>query len=327
MARNGIIKTGKAMTALRLANIVHADEPMIAIEHAGELLDVRALEERFAIDWSPTRFTDQANRFRHRVFSLGMAGLEEIAECLGSSPGPRQAVLNRAACLFRPPTIETPALAEFSVLAEDDVPRFRWGNTRCLRGHEAPLPLPEDEPAPQLSLQVAAIIGDELDHASVEESERSIAGFAPLCLWSFPSRHRVSPGWGAFRIGQLGPYLVAGIVADPSHWGLSIRVNGETVVQAKGRSWRTSFAEMVALASEAAHLAPGDIIASGPLARTSSDGRRALQAGDDIEAEIDELGTLCGTLVASGQRSRFLDRMGPSSDSHRAKTLPPRGPA
>ncbi len=314
---------GSAMTSLRLANVVYADEPMIAIEHAGELLSVRALEERFAVDWSPARFTEQANEFRYRVFSLGMAGLEEIVECLGENAGPREAVLIRSRCLFRPPTVELPALAEFSVLAEDDVPRFRWGNSRCLRGHEAPLPVPEDEPSPQLSVQVAAILLEELHHAGVEESARCIAGFAPLCLWSFPSRHRVSPGWGAFRLGQLGPCLVANRDADPSRWDVTIRVNGQTVVQAQARPWRTSFPEMVALASEAADLAPGDIIASGPLARTSSDGRRSLRPGDEIEAEIGGLGLLSGVLVPSGEHSRFLDRG--ASDSTKAKTLPPRG--
>lgn len=295
------------MTTLRLANVVFDGAPVLALEHAGQLLRVSVLEERFAIDWSPARFTDQASQFRHRVFSLGMAGLDEIVECLGEGPGPREAVLDRAACLFLPPTTDSPLLAEFSVLAEDDIPRFRWGNSRCLRGHEAPLPIPGDEPAPQLSVQVAAIVGEDLSHASVEEAARGIAGFAPLCLWSFPSRNRVSPGWGAFRIGQLGPYLVATAKEpDPSTWNARIRVNGQTVVRATARAWKTSFAQMAALASEAADLVPGDIIASGPLARTTSDGRRALQAHDTIVAEIEGLGELAGTLVASDRRSRFL---------------------
>jgi len=294
------------MTNLRLANVVYDDEPMIAIEHAEELLSVMVLEERFAIEWSPTRFTDQANGFRHRVFSLGMAGLDEIVDCLGEGPGPREALLERSQCLFRPPTTDNPALAEFSVLAEDDVPRFRWGNGRCLRGNGAPLPIPPDEPAPQLSVQVAAILSDDLNNASVEEAQRAIAGFAPLSLWTFPSRNRVSPGWGSFRIGQLGPCLVAHGADDPSKWNVSIRINGQQVVRAPGKKWRNSFAEMIALASEAAELVAGDIVASGPLARTSSDGRRALQPGDEIESTIEGLGTLSGTLVASDQPSRFL---------------------
>lgn len=294
------------MTKLRLANVVYDDEPTIAIEHAGELLSVAVLEERFALDWSPARFTDQADRFHHRVFSLSMAGLDEIVECLGSGSGPREAVLERSRCLFLPPTRVDPALLEFTVLAEDDIPRFRWGNGRCLRGHEAPLPVPSDEPAPQLSVQIAAILKDELDYATVQEAGRAIAGFTPMCVWSLPTRNRVSPGWGAFRIGQIGPCLVAEGSEDPTSWSVTIRVNGQIVVRAQGRAWRNSFAEMCAFASEAAPLTAGDVVTSGPLARTTSDGRRALQPGDRIEASIEGLGTLGGTIVASERRSRFL---------------------
>lgn len=311
------------MASLRLANVVYAGEPLIAIEHLGELFSVRKLEECFALEWSPTHFTDRANEYRQRVFSLGMAGLIELAESLGDLPGPRQAVLDRTLCLYRPPTVDSPALAEFSVLAEDEVPRFRWGNSRCLRGHEAPLPISDDEPSPQLSVQVGAILIDELDHATEEQSDRAIGGFTLLSLWSYPSRNRVSPGWGSFRLGQLGPVLVANQAQDPSRWTVSIRVNGQTVVQASSKPWRTSFPQMVALASEAAALAPGDIIASGPLARTSSDGRRSLRAGDRIEAEVAGLGVLSGVIVPSNHKSRFLSQA--MGEGDKAKTLPPRG--
>ncbi|MFW5740616.1 MAG: fumarylacetoacetate hydrolase family protein [Myxococcota bacterium] len=294
------------MKVLRLANVVYNDEPMMALEHAGELLSVMALEERFAIDWSPARFTDQADRFRHRVFSLGMAGLDELVEYLGDGPGPREAVLEPARCLYMPPTREDPALLEFAVSAEDAVPRFRWGNGRCLRGHEAPLPVPPDEPAPQLSVQVSAILGDELEHASAQQARRAIAGYCPLCVWSWPTRNRISPGWGAFRIGQLGPCLVSGIDEDPITWDVTIRVNRQDVVRSAGRSWQSSFADMISFASEAAHLMAGDVISSGPLARTTSDGRRALQPGDVVEVEVGQLGSLSGTLVTSDRRSRFL---------------------
>ena len=312
------------MTTFRIANVIHANEPLIVIEHAGELLSVKALEQRFAVEWSPSQFTDCSFLFRHRVFSLGMAGLEELAEILDDrdldsdsvrdATVPKEAVIDKSKCLFLPPTVESPALAEFFVLAEDEVPRFRWGNARCLRGHDAPLPIPVDEPAPQLSVQVAAVVMEELHHATVNEAARRIAGITPLCLWSFPSRHRVSPGWGSFSLGQIGPCLVcdfssgspSGNNLDPTRWCVTVRVNGRTVVRAPGRTWQTSFAEMVALASEAAALAPGDIIASGPLAGTSSDGVRDLCPGDRIEVTIQDLGTLSGTLVSCEHPSRFL---------------------
>ena len=295
------------MQALRLANIVYANEPMIAIDHGGELLSVRALEERLDADWSLSQFTDQANVFRHRVFSLGMAGLNEIAGFLGDCLGPRAAVLNRARCLFLPPTVECSALAEFSIQGENEAPQFRWGNSRCLLGHESILPIPCDEPSPEITVQIGTIIMEDLHYASVEESAQCIAGLAPLSLWTFPSRDRVLPGWGSFRLGQLGPCLVQTNSTDPKQLAAAIRVNGRTVARTLSRPQRMPIAEMVARASEAARLAPGDIIASGPLVRASGKGGQFLADGDRIEAEVGDLGTLAGMVVRSLGRSRYME--------------------
>ena len=297
------------MTQTRLANVIYGNQPIIAIEHAGELLDIPSLERRFAFDWTPAHFTDRAHEFRHRVFSLGMAGIDQLIESLGCSKGPRESVLNRKQVMFMPPTVDNPAIIEFSGPSDMDIPQFRWGSSRCLRGHESPLPIPSDEPSPQLSVQVAAIVLDELDGAGIEEAGRSIAGYAPLCLWTFPSRETISKGWGSFRLGQLGPCLVVG-EQDPSLWNVTIRINGNPVEQAAAKPWRTPFAKLVAIASEAAKLLPGDIIASGPLANVPSDGHQNLhqnlRPGDAIDVTIENLGSLSGTLVGSPKTSRFL---------------------
>ena len=295
------------MSALRLANVVFAGTPVFALEHRGELWSVPVLEQRMALESSPVRFSERACEFQQRVFSLGMTALDELLDCLGDEDGPKEAWMDPRLCMYLPPTVPSCALLEFSALAGDAIPRFKWGNGRCLRGHEAPLPLPPDEVTPQVSVEVAAILGEDVKHASPLEAERAIAGFAPLCLWTFPSRDRVSPGWGAFRLGQLGPVLVVPHSDfDPSACEVTLRVNGQRVVHALGKPWKVGFPEMISFASEAAELLAGDVIASGPLVRTSSDGLRSLRDDDVVSAEIASLGTLAGTIVTSGKPSRFL---------------------
>lgn len=301
------VTDGVRMIGLRIANLVHAGVETLAIELRGDLLDVAAVERRLGLDASPGRFTGQASSFRQRVFSLGLAGLDDVAEGLGDGRPPADALLNPKLCLFLPPTLPNRSLIEFDVLANDPIPRLRWGSARVLQGHDAPLRVPTDETAPQIAVQVAAVLGEDLRSASVEEARRAIAGFAPLCLWTFPSREKLSPGWGRNRVGQLGPFLVATRDPfDPTATGINVSVGGRRVLSAKGRPWRWTFPELVAFASEGVDLLAGDVIASGPLVRCSSDGGRALRDRDVVSVEVEGLGRLSGMIVASDERSHFL---------------------
>jgi 2-keto-4-pentenoate hydratase/2-oxohepta-3-ene-1,7-dioic acid hydratase in catechol pathway len=63
---------------------------------------------------------------------------------------------------------------------------------------------------------------------------------------------------------------------------------------------------MIAFATEAADLLAGDVVGSGPLARTSSDGRRSLRDGDTITAEVAGVGRMTGVIVTSKRTSRYL---------------------
>lgn len=312
---------------LHIANIVYGQQRMVALQHNGVLLSVRELEDIFRLEGSPVRFTEQALQFDYRVFSLGMAGLGELVECLGQGQAPKQAVLSPRDCLFLPPTLKRAAWAEFSVLSDEAVPRFRWLNARCLRGHDAPIAVAADEPWPRMSAQIAAVIGEELHNASVQQAAAAIAGFTVLTSWSLPSRQRVMPSWGDCYTGQLGPYLVAKTPGDPTRWNVVVRVNGRTVVQVSARKWATGFAEMIALASESAPLVPGDIVSSGPIAQVASVDRRALHSGDSICVQVEGLGEQTGTLVSCDVRSRFLDKLESHAavDSKRSDTQPPTG--
>jgi 2-keto-4-pentenoate hydratase/2-oxohepta-3-ene-1,7-dioic acid hydratase in catechol pathway len=284
------------MSTLRVANVLYGERDVFAIEHRGKLLSVASLEQRFALDSSPSRFTEHSS-FRTRVFSLGLAGVEEMAEAIGDSRPPTEALLNPSQCVFLPPTIPTAALLEFSMLSEGKL-AFQRAYARCLRGQDAPLPIPSDESAAQLEVQIAAILGEDVSDASAQEATKAIVGFAPMTLWTFPSRQKVSPGWGQYRLGQLGPCLVVlKKPFRPEEHSVRLLVNGEVVVASQGRSWGHSFGQMISFASEGCELLAGDVVGSGPIARMSSDGRRALRVGDRVTAEVSGMGTLSGVII------------------------------
>lgn len=310
---------------LRLASVVHDEQTTMAIDHNGQLLGVEQLEQLLQLETSLTRFSDSATNFTRRVFSLGMAGLSELIDSLGVMTPPASVVLEPDTVVFLPPTTKHPAWAEFHVFADDPVPRFHWKNSASLRGHDAPIMLASDEPRPRVSAQIAAIVAEELHRASVTQAARGIAGVTLLTCWDLPTRERVIPAWGTCYVGQLGPYLVHQTSYDPRDWTMHLRVNKRTVMSVSGRPWNTGFAEMIALASEASPLLPGDIISTGPIAQISGIDRRSLQPGDVIEVEVEPLGTLRGTIVMSNDQSRFLGQLEIHAESSRNQidTEPP----
>jgi len=298
---------------LRIANVVHAGVETIAMDYRGDLLDVCAVERRLGLDPPVGRIAGEPNSFRHRVFSLGLAGLDEVAEGLGDGRPPAEALLNPKLCLFLPPTLADRAIVEFDVLADDRAPRLRWGVARALQGHDTPLRIPADEPEPQLTVQVAAVLGEDLRNVTPDRAAPSIAGYTILCQWSFPSRERLSPGWGRNRVGQLGPWLVTRRDPfDPTQAAIAISVNGRPVLAAPGRRWRWSFPELVAFASDGCDLLAGDIVASGPLACASSDGGTGLRDGFVVSVRVEGLGVVSGMIVGCPERSWFLHERGGS---------------
>jgi hypothetical protein len=287
------------MTPLHIANILYEGDEVVALARGRHLVSVPALEKRFDIESSPARFAS-VDSFRRRVFSLGLAGLEEVVDVLSDGPPPDEAILEPSQCRYLPPTLSDGLLLEFAVDAEGARPTVRRGSCRCLLGHDAPLPVPQDERDAEVAVEIAAIIGDDVQDADVEQAERVVAGYSILALWTFPSRELLSPGWGQFRLGQLGPTLLARDAGfDPSRCRVSVRLNGEEVESARPRPWRMSFAQMVAFASDGLPLRAGDVIASGPLARIPARGMRPIRDSDRLAFQVSELGTLSGAVVAS----------------------------
>jgi 2-keto-4-pentenoate hydratase/2-oxohepta-3-ene-1,7-dioic acid hydratase in catechol pathway len=295
------------MPPLRIANIVHAGAEVLAVEHNGMLFSVPEIERCFDLGTSPAQFTDAVS-FRRRILALGLAGLSDVTDVLSEGPPPPEALLQHPECMFLPPTTAEPAIIELAGVTAGGAPVLRRGFGRCLLGHDAPLAIPADEPAAEMSAQIAAVLGEDVRDATTEQAQRAILGYSILSLWTMPSRERCSPGWGQYRLGQLGPCLVVPEPPfDPSDCSLDISVNAQIVASAPPTRWPISFAELIAFASDGVELRAGDVIASGPLAHLSRAGASGPREHDRVCVDVATLGSLSGVVVA-GKPSSLLQR-------------------
>jgi 2,4-didehydro-3-deoxy-L-rhamnonate hydrolase len=101
--------------------------------------------------------------------------------------------------------------------------------------------------------------------------------------------------------GPVGPWIVtADEIPDPQALRVRTRVAGEVLQDAGTRDMIFGVAEIVAFVSQGMTLAPGDLIATGtpPGVGLARSPQRFLRAGDEVEIEVEGVGTLRNPVVA-----------------------------
>jgi 2-keto-4-pentenoate hydratase/2-oxohepta-3-ene-1,7-dioic acid hydratase in catechol pathway len=177
-----------------------------------------------------------------------------------------------------------------------------------LIGPDEPIRLPGPLcPAVDYEGELVAVIGRSARHISAEQALDYVAGYT--CFNDVSGRklaieiEREMNARIAFfdwlsgkwfdTFGPLGPALVtADTVPDPQALLLTTRVNGEVRQQASTGDMLFGVAETIAWLSRFVTLEPGDLIATGTPSGVGSTTGRFLQAGDTVEVEISQLGTL-----------------------------------
>jgi 5-carboxymethyl-2-hydroxymuconate isomerase len=102
-------------------------------------------------------------------------------------------------------------------------------------------------------------------------------------------------GKGLDRFLPLGPVIVeAAEVPDPQDVAIRCRVNGESVQDASTREMVFSVAQLIAFASEAITLEPGDLLLTGTPKGVGyfREPQLFLTPGDSVEVEIGDFGVL-----------------------------------
>jgi 2-keto-4-pentenoate hydratase/2-oxohepta-3-ene-1,7-dioic acid hydratase in catechol pathway len=148
-------------------------------------------------------------------------------------------------------------------------------------------------------VELAIVVGKEGRYVDSEEAEEHIAGFTvfndvtDMGLYSERTPRAVIRAKSYDTFASVGPCMVMrediGNVGDLE---LRLRLNGEERVRISTREMLYPMSHFVASVSEVMTLKPGDIISTGcPL-------WVQVEPGDEVEAEVENIGTLRNTFAA-----------------------------
>jgi 2-keto-4-pentenoate hydratase/2-oxohepta-3-ene-1,7-dioic acid hydratase in catechol pathway len=168
-----------------------------------------------------------------------------------------------------------------------------------LIGHEAEITYYEDATNLHFEGEMVLIIGKVTRNVSVEDAPDHIFAVAP----GNDISERVWQGndlqWfrakGADTFGPVGPVMARGV--DYNDLLLQTRVNGEVLQSQRTRDLLFDSAYLVSYASRYVTLEPGDMIYTGTPGATS-----AMQPGDVVEIELENVGVLRNTIGPKGGR-------------------------
>ena len=176
----------------------------------------------------------------------------------------------------------------------------------ALNGPNSPIILPSLSKEIDYEGELAVVIGRRCKNVSVEEALDYVAGYMAL--------NDVSARDLQFRTGQwlsgktldtfapCGPALAINEIDNPQSLNISTRVNGQTLQQANTGDMIFSVAETISYISQLMTFEPGDIIATGTPEGVGFKRNPPvfLHDGDDVEVEIEGIGTLRNPVVRNG---------------------------
>lgn len=151
--------------------------------------------------------------------------------------------------------------------------------------------------------ELACIIGTSCRHVSTEEALEHVAGYTIVndvsardLQLSFSYDNEDMVDWFAGKAMQsttpIGPVVVCNEIDDPQDLAIASRVNGTTMQDESTRMMIYSVAELVSYISSLVELQPGDVIATGTPEGVGVFQDISLEPGDDVEIEIEGIGTL-----------------------------------
>lgn len=288
-----------------------ATQPVLGVERDGGIL---------ALD-APPSLRDALERF-------GDDGLLSLAR---DARGDTHAVSNVARWL--PPVPNPPSFRDFYAFEQHvkaarakrglemlpewyELAIFYFSNPCSLRGHLEPVKKPAATEMLDIELEVAAVIGRDVQDASGQTAEDAIFGYAVLNDWSARDLQRqemkcsLGPAKGKDFATSLGPWVVTKDELEDKRVGpgrydlvMQARKNGKEISRGNFKDLYHDFTKMIERASRDAGVCRGDLIGSGTVGTgcileigpEASDGW--VQPGDRIELEIERLGVLETTIV------------------------------
>ncbi|CBT75642.1 fumarylacetoacetate hydrolase family protein [Glutamicibacter arilaitensis Re117] len=171
----------------------------------------------------------------------------------------------------------------------DEPLMFLKPNTAVV-GHGDPVTLPAFSEEVSFEGELAVVIGRICKDVPADKAQDVIFGYTVANDLTARDAQRTDPQWARAKgfdgSCPLGPWIETEI-ADPDDLGIVSRVNGEVRQDGTTNDMIWPVNELVARASEAFTLLPGDVIMTGTPA-----GVGLVNAGDVVEVEVEGIGSL-----------------------------------
>jgi 2-keto-4-pentenoate hydratase/2-oxohepta-3-ene-1,7-dioic acid hydratase in catechol pathway len=190
--------------------------------------------------------------------------------------------------------------AEMASTTRADLQGYFLKANSSLSGPNDPIELP-DVPGREVhhECEIAVVIGKQGRQIPIARAIDHVFGYS--CLLDITIRGKeervMRKSFDTFT--PVGPWIVtADEIPDPADIGMRLWVNGEKRQEATTKDLIVDIAQMIALASSASTLYPGDIIATGTPA-----GVGPIRDGDRVTIEVDHVGRMSVPVVASKRGS------------------------
>jgi 2-keto-4-pentenoate hydratase/2-oxohepta-3-ene-1,7-dioic acid hydratase in catechol pathway len=176
-----------------------------------------------------------------------------------------------------------------------------------LIGHGGQIVLPSASHEVDYEAELVVVIGRKGRHISRERALEYVGGYAVGHDVSARDWQLNKPGkqWMAGKtfdtFAPVGPELVTpDEVPDPQNLCIRLRLNGQTMQDSSTSQLVFGVAELIAYLSQIFTLEPGDMIFTGtpPGVGMARKPPVWLKPGDQVEVEIDRLGTLSNSVIA-----------------------------
>jgi 2-keto-4-pentenoate hydratase/2-oxohepta-3-ene-1,7-dioic acid hydratase in catechol pathway len=191
-----------------------------------------------------------------------------------------------------------------------DVPAYYKGMPDTVIGPDAVIPWPRYSDRLDHELELAAVIGREGTDITREHALEHVFGWT---IWNDVSARDIqvrelpigmgpakAKDWDGSNV--LGPCIVTADELDGTSLRMAVRVNRETWGEDTSANMHHTFADLIAYASQAQRLYPGEVLGSGTAAGGSGiELDRRLGEGDVVELEVEGIGILRNTIGTKGE--------------------------
>jgi 2-keto-4-pentenoate hydratase/2-oxohepta-3-ene-1,7-dioic acid hydratase in catechol pathway len=202
-----------------------------------------------------------------------------------------------------------------------EFPAFYYSNPGKVYGPDDEVPCPAYTKAMDYELEIACVLGKTGIDIREEEAESFIAGYTIMNDWSARDiqakemKIGLGPAKAKDFATSLGPWIVTPDELQDRKSGkgrfdlvMKARVNRRELSDGNMSSMHWTFSQMISRASQAVEVHAGDVFGSGTVGMGSllelgQDVHRWLRPGDEVELEIERLGTLRNRIIDSPKSS------------------------